>query len=130
MLDSIKPRECVCPTYTVDLSKAHLLRDHFRGVESVVHLARQRFPYTESGFNVEAQRWEFADVAADAERFNLNVALTNNVLAAAQIAGAKKFVCGSSLAVYGLYYPSHRNLFLITYPLMKSIGCDRKIPTV
>ncbi len=71
-----------------------------------VHLARHRFPYTESGFNVEAQSWEFADVAADAERFNLNVSLTNNVLAAAQIAGAKKIVCGSSLAVYGFYYPS------------------------
>ena len=106
VLDTIKPRECVCPTYTADLSKAHLLQDHFRGVEGVVHLARQRFPYTESGFNVEAQRWEFADVVADAERFNLNVSLTNNVLAAAQTAGAKKFVCGSSLAVYGFYYPS------------------------
>ncbi len=105
MLDTIKPRECVCPTYTADLSKAHALQDYFKGVDAVVHLARQRFPYTETGFNVEAQRWEFPDVAADAERFNLNVALTNNVLAAAQIAGAKKFVCGSSLAVYGLYYP-------------------------
>jgi len=106
VLDTIKPRECVCPTYTVDLSKAYLLQDHFKGVEGVVHLARQRFPYTESGFNFEAQRWEFVDVAADAERFNLNVSLTNNVLAAAQIAGAKKIVCGSSLAVYGFYYPS------------------------
>ncbi|HVO94675.1 MAG TPA: NAD(P)-dependent oxidoreductase, partial [Terriglobales bacterium] len=36
---------------------------------------------------------------------NLNVAMTNNVLAAAQVAGVKKIICGSSLAVYGLYYP-------------------------
>ena len=41
----------------------------------------------------------------DAERFNLNVAMTNNVLAAARLAGVKKIVCGSSLAIYGLYYP-------------------------
>ena len=32
--------------------------------------------------------------------------MTNNVLAAAEIVGIKKIVCGSSLAVYGLYYPS------------------------
>jgi nucleoside-diphosphate-sugar epimerase len=105
VLDTIKPRECVCPTYAADLSKAHSLQDYLKDVDGVVHLARQRFPYTESGFNVEAQRWEFADVAGDAERFNLNVAITNNVLTAAQIARAKKIVCGSSLAVYGLYYP-------------------------
>jgi len=105
VLDTTKPRECVCPAYIADLGKAHA-QAHFKGVEGVVHLARQRFPYTESGFNVEAQRWEFADIAGDAERFNLNVAITNNVLAAAQTAGAKKIVCGSSLAVYGFYYPS------------------------
>ena len=106
VLDTVKPRECLCPTYTIDLSKAPSLEEHFKGVGGVVHLARQRFPYTENGFNVDAQRWEFADVAGDAERFNRNVAITNNVLAAAQIAGAKKVVCGSSLAVYGLYYPT------------------------
>jgi nucleoside-diphosphate-sugar epimerase len=106
VLDTVKPRECLCPTYTVDLSKAHSLQDHFKGVDGLVHLARQRFPYTETGFNVEAQRWEFPDIAGDAERFNRNVAITNNVLAAAQIAGAKKVVCGSSLATYGFYYPT------------------------
>ena len=106
VLDATKPRECLCPTYTADLSKARSLQDHFKGVDGVVHLARQRFPYTESGFSVEEQRWEFPDVAGDAERFNQNIAITNNVLAAAQIAGAKKIVCGSSLAVYGFYYPT------------------------
>jgi nucleoside-diphosphate-sugar epimerase len=105
VIDAIKPRECVCPTYPVDLCKPHALPEYFKNVEGVIHVARQRFPYTESGFNVEAQRWEFPDVAGDADRFNLNVAMTNNVLAAAQIAGAKKIVCGSSLAVYGFYYP-------------------------
>jgi nucleoside-diphosphate-sugar epimerase len=122
VLDAVKPRECLCPTYAVDLSNARGLAEHFQNAEGVVHLARQRFPYTGSGFNVAAQRWEFTDVAGDAERFNLNVAMANNVLTAAQIAGVRKVVCGSSLAVYGFYYPSERLLpeFLPvdeTYPL-------------
>ena len=108
VFDAVKPRECVCPTYAVDLSRPRGLTEHFQNAEGVVHLARQRFPYTESGFNVEAQRWEFADVTGDAERFNLNVAITTNVFAAAQVAGTKKVVCGSSLAVYGFYYPSEK----------------------
>ena len=105
VLDTTKPRECLCPTYIVDLSKAHALQSYFKGADGLVHLARQRFPYSETGFNVETQRWQFPDITGDAERFNLNVAITNNVLAAAQAAGVKKIVCGSSLAVYGFYYP-------------------------
>jgi len=105
-LDAIKPRECLCPTYAVDLTKLDVLREHFKNAEAVVHLARIRFPYTENGFNVAEQKWEFTDILGDAERFNQNVAITNNVLAAAFVCGAKKIVCGSSLAVYGFYYPS------------------------
>jgi nucleoside-diphosphate-sugar epimerase len=105
VIDAIKPRECLCPTYTADLTKSQAIADYFRNAQGVVHLARQRFPYTETGFNVEAQRWELTDTVGDAERFNHNVAITNNVLAVAQTAGVKKVVCGSSLAVYGLYYP-------------------------
>lgn len=108
VLDAVKPRECLCPTYAVDLCKTQALPDYFKNAEAVIHLARLRFPYTETGFNVEAQRWKFTDSAGDAERFNLNVAMTNNVLAAAESAGAQKIVCGSSLAVYGFYYPSSR----------------------
>lgn len=105
-LDSIKPRECLCPTYTVDLTKFDSLLDHFKNVDAVVHLARIRFPYTETGFNVARQKWEFADIVGDAERFSRNVTMTNNVLVAAQACGVKKIVCGSSLAIYGLYYPT------------------------
>ena len=105
VLDTMKPRECLCPTHVVDLGKAQTLEGYFKGVDAVVHLARQRFPYTETGFDTATQRWHFPDSAGDAERFNANVAMTNNVLTAAQAAGAKKIVCGSSLAVYGLYYP-------------------------
>ena len=106
VLDANKPRECICPTYVVDLGKTHLLQDHFKRADAVIHLARRRFPYTETGFNVVTQRWEFPDIAGDGERFNLNIAMTNNVLAAAQIAGARKLVCASSLAIYGFYYPT------------------------
>ena len=42
----------------------------------------------------------------DAERFTANVAMTYNVLTAAFAAGVKRLVLGSSLAVYGFYYPS------------------------
>jgi nucleoside-diphosphate-sugar epimerase len=83
----------------------HTFQDVFKDRDAVVHLARQRFPYTETGFNTVAQRWEFPDTVGDAERFNLNVAMTNNVLAAARVGGVRKIVCGSSLAVYGFYYP-------------------------
>jgi nucleoside-diphosphate-sugar epimerase len=105
-LDVVKPRECLCPTYTIDLEKFVPLLDHLQNAEAVIHLARIRFPYTETGFNPVTQRWEFGDVAGDAERFQRNVAITNNVLKAAQACGIKRIVCGSSLAVYGLYYPT------------------------
>ncbi|HEX6438770.1 MAG TPA: NAD(P)-dependent oxidoreductase [Candidatus Binatia bacterium] len=105
-LDAIKPRECLCPTYTVDLMRIDSFVDHLNNADALVHLARVRFPYTENGYNVAEQKWEFADIAGDAERFNRNVAMTNNVLAAAQACAIKKAVCGSSLAVYGFYYPS------------------------
>jgi nucleoside-diphosphate-sugar epimerase len=105
-LDSVKPRECPAPTYTVDLSKFHSLAEHFKNADAVIHLARIRFPYTETGFDAAAQKWRFADLAGDAERFNQNLAITNNVLTAAESVGIKKIICGSSLAVYGFYYPS------------------------
>jgi len=104
-IDTVKPRECPCPTYVVDLNKVEPLIEQFNKADAVIHLARRRFPYTENGFNSATQRWEFSDVAGDAERLNANVAMTNNVLAAAESAGLTKVVCGSSLAIYGLYYP-------------------------
>ena len=105
-VDVSKPRECPAPTYVADLNDIGSLFEHFNNADAVIHLARQRFPYTESGFNASTQRWEFPDVAGDAARFNANLAMTNNVLVAAQAVGMKKAVCGSSLAVYGFYYPT------------------------
>jgi nucleoside-diphosphate-sugar epimerase len=109
-LDSVKPRECLCPTYTADLSRFQQIIEHFRNADAVVHLARIRFPYTETGFDAAKQQWEFTDAARDAERFNQNIAITNNVLAAAETCGVKRIVCGSSLAVYGFYYPTAKLL--------------------
>lgn len=109
-LDATQPRECPCPTYAADLTKFNLLPGHFEKADAVVHLARIRFPYTETGFDPATQKWRFTNIIGDAERFNQNLAITNNVLAAAQVAGVKKIVCGSSLAVYGLYYPSTKLL--------------------
>jgi nucleoside-diphosphate-sugar epimerase len=103
-LDSVKPRECLCPTYTVDLRNVDRFMEHFKNVDAVVHLARIRFPYTETGFNEAKQQWEFNDLPGDAERFNQNIAMTNNVLAAAEACRVDRIVCGSSLAVYGFYY--------------------------
>lgn len=105
-LDMIKPRECLCPTHVVDLEKFDVLAPHFKNADAIVHLARIRFPYTETGFDPAQQKWNFTDPAGDAERFKQNVAMTNNVLAAAEAWGIRRVVCGSSLAVYGLYYPT------------------------
>jgi nucleoside-diphosphate-sugar epimerase len=103
-LDVVKPRECLCPTHVVDLEKFDALAVHLKNADAVVHLARLRFPYTETGFDPTRQKWIFADPAGDAERFRQNVTVTNNVLTMAEACGIRRFVCGSSLAVYGLYY--------------------------
>jgi nucleoside-diphosphate-sugar epimerase len=105
-LDLVKPRECVCTTHVVELEKFDALVSHFQNADAVVHLARVRFPYTETGFDPAEQKWNFTDPAGDAGRFKQNVAVTNNVLTAAQECGVRRVVCGSSLAVYGLYYPA------------------------
>jgi nucleoside-diphosphate-sugar epimerase len=106
-LDVIKPRECLCSTQVVDLQKFDAMVSHMKGADAVVHLARIRFPYTETGFDPQKQRWNFSDPADDADRFQQNVAVTNNVLAAAEACGVRRIVCGSSLAIYGLYYPTN-----------------------
>ncbi|MGZ9156813.1 MAG: NAD-dependent epimerase/dehydratase family protein, partial [Candidatus Binatia bacterium] len=79
---------------------------HTQGQDGAVRIDSYTIPYTETGFDAASQKWRFADLAGDAERFNQNLAMTNNVVTAAEIVGVKKIICGSSLAVYGLYYPS------------------------
>jgi nucleoside-diphosphate-sugar epimerase len=105
-IDTAVPAEQPCPSCAVDLREVKDVFSAFDGAEAVVHLARIPFPYTANGFDAASRIWQTPDVAADAERFCRNVAITYNVLVASLEAGVKRIVSGSSLAVYGLYYPA------------------------
>jgi nucleoside-diphosphate-sugar epimerase len=108
-IDTVVPTEPACPSLSVDLRELKSLFSLFEGAEAVVHLARIPFPYTANGFDRASGLWKTPDVAADRERFCQNVTITYHVLVASLEAGIKKIVSGSSLAVYGLYYPSFPN---------------------
>ncbi len=89
-----------------DLTDADAALRALEGAEAVIHLARERFPYTEQGlYDRVTQTWRAPDVTGDAHRFQRNVAMTYNILAASSSLGITRLVIGSSLAVYGLYYP-------------------------
>ena len=89
-----------------DLTDPDVALRALEGSEAVVHLARERFPYTEQGlYDRTTQTWQTPDVTGDARRFQHNLAMTHNVLAASASLGIPRLVIGSSLAVYGLYYP-------------------------
>jgi len=94
------------PWAAVDLQNLSHLIEVFRSADAVVHLARLRFPYTSNGFDSASGVWRYPDISLDADRFVHNSAITYNVLTACAVAGVKKVVCGSSLAIYGFYYPA------------------------
>ena len=106
VLDLEPPAEAACAFVAADLTEPERLREVFAGADAVVHLARRRFLYTENGYDAATGLWSTPDIFGDAERFNHNNAMTYNVLATAAAVGIKKIVCGSSLAVYGFYYPT------------------------
>ena len=90
----------------VDLTDPDAALRALEGAEAVVHLARERFPYTEQGlYDRATETWRAPDVTGDGGRFQRNVAMTYNVLAASVLLEISRLVIGSSLAVYGLYYP-------------------------
>ena len=92
----------------VDLSDPEAVQRGLDGADAVIHLARERFPYTEQGlYDPATGTWDTPDTVGDSQRFQRNVAMTYNVLAAGASLGIRRFVIGSSLAVYGLYYPLH-----------------------
>jgi nucleoside-diphosphate-sugar epimerase len=95
-----------CPSSLVDLSQAQELASLFKRADAVIHLARRRFPYTSNGFDPASRTWKIPDVFGDAENFSYNVTISYNVVAAAFAAGVKKLVMGSSLTIYGFYYPT------------------------
>jgi nucleoside-diphosphate-sugar epimerase len=105
-VDIAQPSISLCRFIPADLTRMEPLPEIFAGADAVIHLARKRFPYTENGFDPASGTWKTPDIGGDARRFNHNTAITYNVLSAAIAAGAKKIVCGSSLAVYGLFYPT------------------------
>jgi nucleoside-diphosphate-sugar epimerase len=108
-IDTAVPTEPACPSLAVNLAEVKGLFSVFEGAEAVIHLARIPFPYTANGFDPASRLWKTPDVAADTQRFAHNVTISYNVLVLSLEAGVKKIVCGSSLAVYGLYYPSCPN---------------------
>jgi nucleoside-diphosphate-sugar epimerase len=89
-----------------DLTDMRHVEQVVAGADVVIHLARVPFPYAAAGYDAPDRIWRKPDQFGDAEKFICNLAITNNVLTAAQAAGVKKIVMGSSLTVYGLYYPS------------------------
>jgi len=105
-IDAVPQRENICAVLLMDLMDTKGLTTAFQRADAVVHLARKRFPYTEGGFDPDNQTWRYGDTSGDAERFGHNVSITYNVLTAALEAGVKRIVSGSSLAIYGLYYPT------------------------
>ncbi len=105
-IDKTPIPEPVCPSSIVDLSQAQQLADTFQQAHAVIHLARRCFPYTSSGFEPASRTWKISEVFADAENFSYNVTISYNVVAAAFTVGVKKLVMGSSLTIYGFYYPT------------------------
>lgn len=109
-LDTTDPAEKNCGWLAIDLRETKNLIPVLEGADAVIHLARVRFPYTSSGFDPASGLWKYPQVSQDAERFSHNVTITYNILAACSEAGVKKIVCGSSLAIYGFYYPLRADL--------------------
>ena len=91
---------------TADLGDIEQVARVIKGADAVVHLARIPFPYTADGYDAATRTWRKPDPIGDAILFNRNLAMTCNVIAAARMTGVSKIVVGSSLTIYGLYYPS------------------------
>jgi nucleoside-diphosphate-sugar epimerase len=108
-IDTVVPSEQACPSLALDLAEVKGLLSVFDSADAVMHLARIPFPYTGNGYDPASGLWKSPDLAADTERFCRNVTISYNVLVASLEAGVKRIVSGSSLAVYGLYYPSCPN---------------------
>jgi len=105
-IDKVLILESVCPCSVIDLLQAQDLAEAFEWADGLIHLARKKFPYTSNGFDPVSRTWKTPDVLGDAAIFSYNVTISYNVMAAAFAAGVKKLVMGSSLTIYGFYYPS------------------------
>lgn len=104
-IDKMPIEDRACASSVVDLSQAQALADVFARADAVIHLARKKFPYTSNGFDPASRTWKIPDTLGDAENFSYNMTISYNVVAAAFAAQVKKLVMGSSLTIYGFYYP-------------------------
>src|SRR5262245_1589032 len=105
-IDKVPIPKSVCRSSVIDLLQAKDLAESFEQADAVIHLARKKFPYTSNGFDPASRTWRTPDVLGDAAIFGYNVTISYNIIAAAFAAGIKKLAMGSSLTIYGLYYPS------------------------
>ena len=105
-IDKAPMAESASRSLAIDLLHAQDLARAFEGADAVIHLARKKFPYTSSGFDPASRTWKTPDALGDAAIFSYNVTISYNVIAAAFAAGVKKLAMGSSLTIYGFYYPS------------------------
>jgi nucleoside-diphosphate-sugar epimerase len=105
-IDKVPIPKSVCRSSVIDLLQAKELAEAFEQADAVIHLARKKFPYTSNGFDPASRTWRTPDVLGDAAIFGYNVTISYNVVAAAFAAGIKKLAMGSSLTIYGFYYPS------------------------
>jgi nucleoside-diphosphate-sugar epimerase len=105
-IDIVPVLEGVCRSAVIDLHQAQDIAKAFERADGAIHLARKKFPYTSNGFDPVSRTWKTPDVLGDAAIFSYNVTISYNVMAAAFAAGVKRLVMGSSLTIYGFYYPS------------------------
>ena len=105
-IDKVPIPKSVGRSSVIDLLQAKELAEAFEQADAVIHLARKKFPYTSNGFDPASRTWRTPDVLGDAAIFGYNVTISYNVMAAAFAAGIKKLAMGSSLTIYGFYYPT------------------------
>ncbi len=77
------------------------------GADALIHLARMRFPYTGRGLAANGWTWDKPDCLGDAARLASNLQMSCHLMAAVANQRVPRVVIGSSLAIYGFYYPSH-----------------------
>jgi nucleoside-diphosphate-sugar epimerase len=105
-IDRAPIAEAKISSAVADLSQPHEIAAAINGADAVIHLARKKFSYTSNGFEPATRTWKTPDILGDAVNFNYNLGMSYNVIAAAFAAGVKKVVMGSSLTIYGFYYPT------------------------
>ncbi|HTM07820.1 MAG TPA: NAD(P)-dependent oxidoreductase [Verrucomicrobiae bacterium] len=110
-IDRAAPRQAICPSQTVDLTRAEDISRAVAGADGVIHLAAYQAP----------------GIVSDPETFTNNVAASYNVLHAAATNGVSRVVLASSTAAFGFLYA--RKSFAPDYlPLDEKHPCRPQDP--